>query len=167
MNQELNQTTPAQRNLAEAILDCKYGARFNEMNARLYRRMGSLFSILNIIGGSAIFSSAIANGEKSYLPLISGLIVFIVSILDYEIKPSEKSARCEFQRERFGQLLSSVSEETTLQAFDKELHKLQTSGPTTFGTLEVPAFNANLLSNGFKENIVKANFWQKFISFFA
>jgi hypothetical protein len=164
--QELNENTPVERNLAEAVLDCKYGICFNDMNARLYRRMGSAFSILNLLGGSAIFSSAIAQGDQFYLPLISGLIVFVVSVLDYEIKPGEKSARCEFQREKFGDLLSK-SDEIELQDFDKQLNKLQSTGPITINTLEIPAFNANLLSNGFCSDVIPETNWQKIVSFFA
>lgn len=164
--QESTQDFPVERNLAEAILDCKYGICFNDMNARLYRRMGSAFSILNLLGGSAIFSSAISDGDQFYLPLISGLIVFIASILDYEIKPGEKSARCEFQREKFGELLSN-SDGMELKEFDMELHKLQSTGPSTINTLQVPAYNANLLANGFDTHVVPETTWQKFVGFFA
>ena len=164
--QESMQNFQAERNLGEAILDCKYGICFNDMNARLYRRMGSAFSILNLLGGSAIFSSAISDGDQFYLSLISGLIVFIASILDYEIKPGEKSARCEFQREKFGELLSK-SDGMELKEFDMELHKLQSTGPSTINTLQVPAYNANLLANGFDTHVVPETTWQKFVEFFA
>ena len=161
----INQDEHKPRNKDEAILDCKYGRCFNDLNARLYRRMGSAFSVVNLIGGSAAFTAAIS-GSSAVITVIAALAILFVTVLDHEIRPGEKSILCENQRQRFGELLAR-SANLSHEDLDRELHMLQSTGPSTIDTLSVPAFNQNLITNGYANCVLKESRWQRFVSFLA
>ena len=69
-------------------------------------------------------------------------------------------------KRRFAEL-DARSDSLTLEAFDAELKKLQSDGPTTIGALALPAYNANLLAEGHDGMVVPLKFWQRLFQFLA
>ena len=147
--------TTVERNHAEAVLDVLYGVTFNDMNERFYRRIDSVFSWINMVGGSAAVA-AVAGGRGVVAGVIGGVIA-AAAYLEREIRPAQKAVRCAVQREKFGDLAARAPE-LTLAEIDRELRRLQANGPDTITALAIPAHNANLRTNGFENLVVDVPF---------
>lgn len=148
------------RNHAEATLDVHYGIAFNRLNASLYRRIDSLFSLVNVVGGSAAFALVISG-----TPAIAGWIGLAIAALAYlerEVKPGQKAVLCDAQAERFGDLAGRAPT-LDLVDLDRELLRLQSSGPATFDALRLPAYNNNVRSHGYPDSASPTSAWEKLV----
>jgi hypothetical protein len=152
------------RTIYEATLDIRYGCRFNDMNARLYRSMDFMFGFIGLFGGSGALIAAI--GGYKALGVIAGALIAAVAVIERLVRPIEKAVEHDDAKRRYADLSARASE-ITLQELDKELTALQANAPSGFSALEIPAYNANLLANGRPEYSVEASAWQKTIAFFA
>lgn len=152
------------RNHAEAVIDTQYGVRFNDMNARFYKRLDSVFSLINLIGGSAAFATVWV-GKPSFAAAI-GMVIAIAAYVERELRPTEKSIRCELQRQKFGQLAARAPK-LSLNKLDYELRVLQSTGPDTISSLAKPAYNATVMSAGFPEHKLKLSVWERVLAWFA
>ena len=156
--------TAPERNHAEAVIDVRYGIRFNDMTARLYKRLDSVFSLINMIGGSAAFAT-VAAGKPVFAGGL-GIVIVLAAYIERELRPTEKSIRCEIQRQKFGDLASRAPD-LTLAQIDRELMVLQSTGPDTIGSLALPAYNANVMSVGFPAYKQRLSVWERFVAWFA
>ena len=160
----MTESTQNDRTHFEAVFDIKYGIQFNDLNSRFYRRIDSAFSVINVLGGSAVFI-----GLFKQMPITSaaiGLFIAILSYIDREIKPIEKAIKCERQKKKFGKLFAKT-DTMTLQDIDKELRLLQSHSPLTIDSLAMPAFIKTMNSNGFDSSYLKLNPLQKLYSWIA
>ena len=85
----MNQALPRldERSLYEAEMDIKYGIRFNEMNARFYRRLDFIFGFVGLFAGSGAFLAAI--GEYRTLGIITGALVAAIAVIERLAQPIE------------------------------------------------------------------------------
>lgn len=131
----------------EASLDVLYGVQFNDLNERFYRRLDGIFSITTILGGSAVFAAFLAHA-----PVLSGgigVLIAIVAYLDREVRPAQKAVQCALHRDKFGDLSTRMAD-LELKELDRELRLLQAKAPPTINALAMPAYTANLQSNGYE-----------------
>ncbi|MDQ2187190.1 hypothetical protein RBI13_18585 [Alcaligenaceae bacterium A4P071] len=148
----------------EASIDVMYGVRFNEMNERFYRRLDSIFSFLSVLGGSAIFASWL--GDKPLIAGVLGPAVVVITYIEREVRPAQKAVRCAVQREKFGELASRLPT-MDLAAIDKELRLLQSTGPDSMSSLEIPAYNAVMRSHGHTHSVGRVSTMGKVLSLLA
>ncbi|CBJ37878.1 protein of unknown function [Ralstonia solanacearum CMR15] len=134
-----------ERTLYEATLDCRFGSRFCDLNARLYRRIDALFGFISLFGGTSVFAGTLASYPKLAVP--AALIVAASSVLERLIGPAIKAHEFEAQRRRYADL-DARSQEMRLADFDAELRRIQAASPSGFRSLELPAHNSNLRTHG-------------------
>jgi hypothetical protein len=159
----MTQATPRldERTKYEAELDVKYGWRYNEMNARFQRRLDFIFGFIGLFGGSGAFIAAI--GEYKTLGIVAGAMVAAVAVIERLTHPVEYSIAHDTLKEKYAELLVRLPE-MPLADIEKELKQLQAKSPCGLTTLAIPAYNANVLSNGRSDYVIKENAWQKFIA---
>lgn len=158
INTQHQTPTEITRNQAEAVLDAHYGITFNRLNACLYRRIDSFFSLINVVGGSAAF--AMVMGGIPYYAGWIGLAIAALAYLEREVKPGQKAVLCEAHAERFGDLAGRAPS-LSLVDLDRELLRLQATGPATFASLRMPAYNDNVLSRGYPDSVRPLSVWER------
>jgi len=149
-----------ERNHAEAVLDVLYGVNINLLSSRLYRRIESAFSLVNVVGGSVAFATILTG-----IPVVAGTISLIIATLAYwerEIKPGQKAIQCQVHAERFGDLAGRAAT-LSLHELDAELRKLQSKAPDSFDTLRTSAYNDNVRANGFPQWVLPQTRWEKLV----
>lgn len=140
--------TSHDRTLYEAALDARFGSRFCDLNARLYRRIDTLFGFISLFGATTIFAGVIAFYPALSLP--AAVIVAVSSVLERLIAPALEAHEFEAQRRRYADL-DGRSAGMSLAEFDADLRQIQAAGPAGFRALELPAYNANLLTHGHRD----------------
>lgn len=155
------QDQPQPRTQGEAIIDVMYGIIYNDMNARLYGRIDGFITLINLLGGSAIFVTML-NDKNSMISGMVGLFIALMALIQQIVKPAEKKIACNIHKEKYGQLASRAAS-LNLQEIDVELRILQTTGPDTISSLAIPAYNQNVISNGFPSYKLKETTWNKIV----
>lgn len=160
----MTEPTMHPRSHYEAVLDVRYGLRFNELNERLYRRLDLLFGFVGLFGGTSAFVAVV--GSAPVLAACASALVAASAVIERLVRPVEKAvAHAEFRR-RFGDL-DARSGALDLVAVDAELRRLQADGPLGFAALARPAFNANLRSNGRQDALTPESRLERFAAWFA
>ncbi|ONN64811.1 hypothetical protein BTM36_22175 [Herbaspirillum sp. VT-16-41] len=145
-------------------MDLKFGIRFNEMNACFYRRLDFIFGFVGLFAGSGAFLAAI--GEYRTLGIVTGALVAAVAVIERLAQPIEHAIGHAALKERYAEVLSRT-DEMELPAIERELRLLQAKSPTGLSALSVPAYNANVLSNGRSDYVMPTNLWQRFVALLA
>jgi len=133
------------------VLDVLYGVEFNDLNVRFYRRLDGLIATLNLVLGSAAAATLIA--KLPGLAGWSGLAIAVLSAIQKTVNPADKALKCAEHRAKYGDLAGRAAE-MSLAGVDKELRALQATGPDTIAALAIPAYNANLRSNGYEAHVI-------------
>ena len=154
----------SERSKYEAVLDVRYGFRFGEMNERFYRRLDLLFGFIGLFGGSAAVVGAIAT--YPILSLSSGAMVAAFAVIERLVRPVEKAIDHANYKKRFADLDARASK-LSLDDLDSELRRLQADAPMGINSLAIPAFNANLRSNGRGDLSTQVSYWSRFIALLA
>lgn len=152
------------RTIYEALLDVRFGRQYNDLNARLYRRFDLFFGFVGLFGGSSAFIAAL--GEYRTLGVIAGAAIAALAVVERLVMPVEKA----IAHEELGRRFSALDEEAgtlDLPTLERELKRLQGTGPSGFYSLKIPAYNANLLANGRPDCTVLASRWERFIALLA
>lgn len=134
-----------ERTLYEATLDCRFGSRYCDLNARLYRRLDALFGFISLFGGTSVLTGTV--GAYPKIAVASALTIAAGSVLERLIAPAVKAYEFDAQRRRYAEL-DARSNTMSVTEFDAELRQIQAEGPSGFRSLELPAHNANLLTHG-------------------
>lgn len=154
----------SERSKYEILLDVRYGARFGELNERFYRRLDLLFGFIGLFGGSGAVVGAI--GSYPVIAAICGALVAALAIVERLVRPVEKAIEhCAFKK-RFADL-DARALKMPVDDVEAELRRLQADAPLGIESLSMPAFNANLRSNGRDDAVVKESMWQRTISLLA
>lgn len=147
-----------------AVLDVRYGARYGELNERLYRRLDLLFGFVGLFGGSAVVVGAV--GSYPMLSALSGGIIAACAIVERLIRPVERAIEHRDFKKRFADLDARASA-MSADDVEAELRRLQMEAPTGLSSLAIPAFNVNLRSNGREDAVVPESFWQRALAILA
>lgn len=153
-----------ERTKYEACLDIKYGFRFNDMNARLYRHLDGFFGFVGLFGGTAAATSALADFKSG--AVAAGLALAACAVVERLVRPVEKAVAHDDAKRRYADLSGRV-ELLDMATTERELSKLQAEGPDGFATLARPAFNANLKSNGRPDAVVSLSFFERMMAAIA
>lgn len=146
------QTRP--REFGEAVMDVRYGVRFNEMNERFYRRLDMTLTALSLVGGTAAVGSLLA--QLPSLAAFASIAVASVATCQAVFRPQEAALRHNEFRRRFADL-DARAPSMDLQVLDAELRRLQGEAPAGLSGLALPAFARNLRSHGFDASAVEAD----------
>lgn len=157
-------STPTPRTKNEALFDARYGFRFNDMNATLYRRLDFMLSLVSLSGGAAVFGSAV--GGSGTLGAFAGSAITLAGLLAHLIRPSEKAIEHTFAKKSYAEL-DATSHEMSLEAFDARLRRLQADAPTGIRALAQPAYNATAMSNGWHAHVQRLRVLERVANFFA
>jgi len=153
-----------ERTKYEAILDVRYGQCFNDLNARLYRRLDFLFGFVGLFGGSGALIAAI--GQYKTLGVLTGAAVAAIAVIERLVTAVEKAVRHEdFKKEYAG--LNAEADRLELSEIDQRLRKLQADGPSGFRTLGRPAYNLNVTANGRPDYVVALTRYERVFRFLA
>lgn len=149
------------RSTYEAILDVRYGQRFNEINEIFYRRLDLLFGFVGLAGGTAAFTGALT--AAPVVAGVAGVAIAASAIIERLVRPVEQAvAFAEFRR-RFAELDARAAG-MTLADIDAELRRLQAAGPHGVTGLAACAYNRNLLSNGRPDAVMPLTGWERFLA---
>lgn len=152
------------RSKPEAILDVRYGARFGEMNERYYRHLDTFFGFVGLFGGTSVVVGIAASNPT--LSAMSGAVVAACAIVERLVRPVEKALEHCTCKKRFADL-DARSAMLSLEDIDSELRRLQMDAPIGISALAIPAFNANLKSNGLENAVVAETIWQRLVNCLA
>jgi len=145
------------RSIYEATMDAKFGIHYNDMNARLYRRLDFLFGFIGLFGGSSALVAAIGNYQA--LGIASGAAIAACAVIERLVASTEKALRHDDYKRRFGALVARCSQ-LTLEQIDQELITLQTEAPSGFHALKVPAYNALVKANSQVKYLLPQSTWE-------
>lgn len=143
------------RDFAEAVMDVRYGVRFNEMNERFYRRLDMTLTALSLIGGTAAVGSLLAPAPG--LAALASIAVAGAAVCQAVLRPQASAVRHNEYRRRFADL-DVRAPGLDLPALDAELRRLQGEAPAGLSGLALPAFARNLRSHGLDASAVEAEF---------
>lgn len=148
---------PDGRTHYEAVLDVRYGMRFNVLCERAYRRVDMLLTAVTVIGGSA---AAVAWVNRSpEWAAASGLVLAVLSVLQVVAAPGRAAVEHRMAALEYARL-DARAQGLALEQLDAELRLLQAQSPSGVALLAVPAFNANVRSAG-REECVRALSWRE------
>jgi hypothetical protein len=145
-----------ERSKYEAQLDVRYGQCWNRLNERLFGRIDLLFGAITLFGGSAIAVTVTAD-HKAAAAWVGG-IVAVSAIVERLVGATEKRLEHREMKKRFADL-DARSGALSQEEIDAELRLLQADGPCGIRGLDVPAYNANLRTNGRLEAKLPVSFW--------
>lgn len=152
------------RTIYEATLDVRFGCHYNDMNARLYRRLDLCFGFVGLFGGSSAFIAAL--GQYRTLGVVAGATIAALAVVERLVRPVEKAIEHEECRRRFSDLDQRI-DALDLPVLERELKRLQGSGPSGIHSLKIPAYNANLLANGRPDCVARASIWARCVALLA
>lgn len=136
----------------EAVLDCRYGYWFNDLNERWYRRIDMAFTITSLaFAGSAVV------GVLTSVPWIgtgATVVVSVLAVAHAVLRPIEAAANHR-EAKRAYLTLDACAESLDLAAFDKRLREVQGGAPTGLRALAPVAYNACLRANGYGDQQMK------------
>ena len=153
-----------ERTKSEAQLDIRYARCWNAMNESLFGRIDWIFGAVTLFGGSAIAFTVTADNKHAVIAL--GAIVAVSAILERMVGAKEKQLEHRAAKKRFAEL-DGRSGTMTLEEIDRELRPLQADGPAGVQGLAIPAFNANLQTNGYEDGHMNASLWSRFLMLLA
>lgn len=145
-----------ERSKYEAQLDVRYGQCWNHLNERLFGRLDLLFGAITLFGGSAIAVTVTADHKMAVAVL--GGVVAVSAIVERLVGATEKRLDHREMKKRFADL-DARSGAMSLEDIDAELRRLQADGPTGVRGLDVPAYNANMRTNGRPEIQLRVGVW--------
>lgn len=147
-----------------ALMECRFGVRYNEMNAGLYLAIDRLLSILNLFFGAAVIGSAMK--ENPGIAATAGVIVVLVSIVQMVWSPARIGAE---HREMFRgyTLLAAEAASLNLEQLDSRLAELRQMGPSGFDALNGPAQNDVLLSYGHADRVAPLSPGERLAAFLS
>lgn len=155
---EENRMSVNGRTKYQAQLDARYARCFQELHERLFGRLDFLFGAITLLGGSAIVYTVTA--EHKTLATVLGSMVAASAIIERLVGATERRIQHREMKRRFADL-DARADQLTLEQFDGELKRLQCEGPSsTIGGLAMPAYNANLLSEGHGANTQPLSLWE-------
>jgi len=149
---------PDGRTHYEAVLDARYGVRFNELNERYYNRLDLMLGLITLAGGSAAVVSW-AN-QSPGLAAAAGVVLAFVSLFGQLLCAPRKAEQHAAGRRAYADL-DARAPGLTLEQVDAELRALQAALPSGIALLAMPAYNANLRSNGRGEHVQPMNRWER------
>jgi hypothetical protein len=129
----------------EAVLDVRYGMRYNDLCERFYNRLDFWISVLTVAGGSAAVLSAVIKDPE--VAAYSGAVLAVIGIIGRQLGASRKAEQ-HGQAKKAYAALDAKSHALTVEQLDAELKPLQASAPSGIRLLALPAYNANLRTNG-------------------
>lgn len=135
----------------EAVLDVRYGVRFNAMCETFYNRLDGMLTFVTAVGGTGAAASYL--NSNAGLAAASGIVLAAAAVLGLVISPARKAEQHGHAKRSFG-LLASRANHLTLSQIDAELRALQSSFPAGLSSLANPAYNANLRTAGRMEYAV-------------
>ncbi len=152
------------RTYYEAVLDVRYGMRFNDLCERAYNRADMLLNVVLLVGGGTAAVAVFNSSDKA--TLASGVLLSLVSAVSLLLGASRKAEQ-HAQAKRAYAALDARAPGLSLRELDAELRLLQGSSPSGITLLANPAQNAMLRSAGRPELVVPLTRAERLMCAFA
>lgn len=129
----------------EAVLDIRYGMRFNDLCARWYAKADGLLAFVSLMGTSTAVLSVVSSSPAT--ATAAGIVLTAVGTISLLLAPGRKAEQHLQARKAYAEL-DARSQQRTLEELDVELRILQGTAPSGLALLARPAYNANLMTAG-------------------
>lgn len=137
--QQMTMNTPAERTLADAVADVRYGIAYGNLNERFWQRTDTTLNLAQIMGGSLALSGAMA--QAPLVAAVAGVLVAVVSGFQLALQPGRRSIDFRDARRKFHEL-NARAWQMTLQQLDAELEVLRMNAPQGLSAFNRPALLA-------------------------
>jgi hypothetical protein len=148
----------------EAILDVRFGQRYNDLNARLYRRLDLVFGFVGLFGGSGALIAAIAQ-DRAW-GIATGALGAAVAVIERLVGAIEKAVKHDEFKRKYAEL-NVEADELELSEIERQLRQLQADAPSGFHSLLKPAYNVNVAANGRPDYALGLTRWERTVHLFA
>ncbi len=147
----------------EAGLDIDYAIELNSRHLKLYRHLRWVFSLIFLVGGTAVFSS-FSEFEKAAKWV--GAAIALAAIIDHLVAPGDKIATHANLKRRWCELRAE-KDLLTMTELDQKISNLTGEDVHIVTALEKPSFNSNLRRHGREKLVRRLNPWEWVVSAFA
>jgi len=148
------------KTLYEAQFSARYGARYNERAANSWRKLSTLISMIELLGGSTAFAAYLS--DNTQLAAYTALVVAVCVVLNHTLHPVEKAKDGEMLFIRFMQLAGNQS--ITLKKYNKKLSELCAIPDNGFDILKEVSYNDIAKELGRDEYVKKLTLWQTVVT---
>lgn len=153
-----------QRTRYEANLDLDYKIRLYYLHERLYTRIHKNLRLLQLVGGSAAFASAL--GKNTDFMVASGALLAAIAYINLIFDFSERSRSTKELRKKLTSF-KAESIDFSDQDFEKKMTGLAVEDEVTIQGLCKPAYNQNLCTHGRYSYQQKLNLWERLLNLLA
>lgn len=133
-----------ERTVYEAKLDVSYNVLLQQMQEVLFARINRLIAIFSLIAGSAAFAGVLA--KLPGLVSVAGVLVAVGTILGATNDLAGRAERHRIQRRRYAEL--AAADPVEIAEIDRKLAAIGVDDLPPWESLEVAAYNSNLMRNG-------------------
>jgi hypothetical protein len=143
------------------INEIRYAERLCQRSSRLYRHFQSAQVFMTVMGGSAIFASAVSI-VPAWLSVTGGVAFAAFGSLGLAIKPAEKVAAIDNDQKRYAQLRSSAAS-MSYGELEVALNKIRETDTPEIESLRDVAYNDVVTEMGQYSYLIELTRHQKIL----
>ncbi|WP_153064937.1 hypothetical protein [Xanthomonas arboricola] len=149
-----------ERTFYEANLDLGYAIVVSDMHRSFFTRIKKSITLINIFSGTGAFAGALAMYPK--ISAACGFLVAMLSCVELVCDPGKSADAHARDLAEYVRLKSRVAGKNA-QWIDAKKTKIDITSAQCLSGLSVPAFNANLRSNGRYDSVRKLSLWERLL----
>lgn len=153
-----------ERSHYEAGLDIDYAIELHSRHIKLYRHLRWLFSLVNLISGTAVFAGTLS--DYAGLAKWTGGAIVLIAIVDHLTAPADKIAR-HIELKRLWCELRATKASLSIDELDERMSKLNAEDVHIIDALTKPSYNANLRRHGREDYVRRLSLWEWLVSVLA
>lgn len=143
--------------LYEALFAARYAARYQERTLRLFRRIHTTVTFLELIGGSAAFGAWLTS--SLHLGAYMGLVLAVCAAINHSVRPYERAAAAELRYKDYMRLTADGAR-MELSDLNKRLTDLLAEDTSHVEALREVAYNDVAKEYGRTESLKPLNAWE-------
>jgi hypothetical protein len=151
------------RTYNQALLEARFGARYNTLNEGLYTFIDRTFTAVALLAGAGAFINLVA--KLPGLTEIAGLAVAATAVIQALMHPGARAVEHRELARRFNLLLARAAK-LDVTALDREIHEIRAGARDGFDSLNPVAQNEVLRNAGYTHQVPMRR-WHKVLAFFT
>jgi hypothetical protein len=148
----------APRTRQEALFDVYYGCSLNSLHARLYSRLRSVFTAINLFGGTAAVAGFFAG--RPAIAMYAAALLGLISVVAHVVNAPDKLARFNELHRRYLALMREAPQ-LDFKALEDRLRAAQDDTTPLIEGLRWVAYNAAIRESGINLPLEELSFTQK------